>query len=45
MIYKSKEVLIPLIDEIVPKVDKKEKIVFTQLPEGLLEVYLEDDAN
>ena len=45
MIYKSKEVLIPLIDEIVPKVDKKEKIVFTELPEGLLEVYLEDDAN
>ena len=45
MIFKSKEVLIPLIDEIVPKVDKKEKIVFTQLPEGLLEVYLEDDAN
>ena len=45
MIYKSKEVLIPLIDEIVPKVDKKEKTVFTELPEGLLEVYLEDDAN
>lgn len=45
MIYKSKEVLIPLIDQIVPKVNKKEKIVFTSLPEGLLEVYLEDDAN
>ena len=25
--------------------NNKEKIVFTELPEGLLEVYLEDDAN
>jgi len=43
MNYKSKEVLIPLTEEIVPKVDKKTKIVETNLPDGLLEVYLEDE--
>jgi 16S rRNA processing protein RimM len=43
MNYKFKEVLIPLTDEIVPKVDKKNHIVQTNLPEGLLEVYLEDE--
>ena len=36
MIYKSKEVLIPLTDEIIPKVDKKSKIVHSRLPDGLL---------
>jgi 16S rRNA processing protein RimM len=43
MNYKFKEVLIPLTDEIVPKVDKKNQIVQTNLPEGLLEVYLDDE--
>ncbi|MHA8066146.1 ribosome maturation factor RimM [Aquirufa sp. ROCK2-A2] len=43
MTYKLKEVLIPLTDEIVPKVDKKNQIVQTNLPDGLLEVYLEDE--
>jgi len=45
MIYKSKEVLIPLTDEIIPKVDKKSRIVHSRLPDGLLEVYLEDHAD
>ena len=43
MNYKFKEVLIPLTDEIIPKVDKKNKIVHSCLPEGLLEVYLDDE--
>lgn len=42
MIYKEREVLIPLTDEIVPKVNKKDKIVSTVLPEGLLDIYLND---
>lgn len=42
MNYQNKEVLIPLTDEIIPFVNKKEKIVNTQLPEGLLDVYLND---
>lgn len=42
MMYKEREVLIPLTDEIVPKVNKKDKIVNTVLPEGLLDIYLND---
>jgi 16S rRNA processing protein RimM len=42
MDYKSKEVLIPVIPEIVLEADKEAKILNVNLPEGLLEVYLED---
>ena len=42
--YQSKEVLIPLMDAIIPKVDKKNQVIHSVLPDGLLEVYL-DDAN
>jgi len=45
MEYRHKEVLIPLIDDIVTKVDKKAKTVYTSLPDGLLDIYLEDDEN
>lgn len=41
MDYRSQEILIPLNDDIIPKVDKEKKIVYTRLPEGLLDVYLE----
>ncbi|MDQ3535928.1 MAG: ribosome maturation factor RimM [Bacteroidota bacterium] len=42
MIYKQKEVLIPINDDTVKKVDRENKILFVSLPEGLLEIYLED---
>ena len=42
MDYKGKEVLIPVIPEIVLEADKEAKILNVNLPEGLLEVYLED---
>jgi 16S rRNA processing protein RimM len=42
MIYQGVEVLIPLTDEIVPQVDKNNKVITTQLPEGLLDVYLNE---
>lgn len=42
MDYKGKEVLIPVIDEIVLGTDKTAKVLNVNLPEGLLEVYLED---
>ncbi|HLT06335.1 MAG TPA: ribosome maturation factor RimM [Cyclobacteriaceae bacterium] len=42
VVYKGKEVLIPIQDEVILKVDKAEKKVFCQLPNGLLEIYLED---
>lgn len=38
---KGKEVLVPITDEIVKKVDLKNKTVEMQLPAGLLEIYLE----
>ncbi|MCS5491370.1 ribosome maturation factor RimM [Algoriphagus limi] len=40
--YQNKEVLIPIQDEIILKVDKAAKKVFCRLPEGLLDIYLED---
>jgi 16S rRNA processing protein RimM len=39
--YKEKEVLIPVADEIIKKVDKENKKLFVELPEGLLDIYLE----
>jgi 16S rRNA processing protein RimM len=42
MIYQGVEVLIPLTDEIVPQVDKNNKVITTQLPDGLLDVYLNE---
>ncbi len=41
MIFEGKEVLIPLQDDIVQKVDKVSKEIHTVLPDGLLEIYLE----
>ena len=42
MDYQGKEVLIPVIPEIVLEADKEAKILNVNLPDGLLEVYLED---
>ncbi len=42
MIYMQKEVLIPITDEIVTGVDREVKELYVNLPDGLLEVYLED---
>lgn len=40
--HQGKEVLIPIQDGIIQKVEKAEKKVYCQLPEGLLDIYLED---
>lgn len=40
--YKGKEVLIPVQDDIILEVRRPEKEILVRLPEGLLEVYLED---
>ena len=40
MQYQEQEVFIPINDDIVPRVDKKQSIVYVRLPEGLLDVYL-----
>ena len=41
MDYREQEILIPLTDEVVRKVDKAQQIVYTRLPEGLLDIYFE----
>ena len=40
----GEEVLIPLADELIVKVDKEAKVLTMQLPEGLLEVYLNKES-
>lgn len=45
MDYQRKEVLIPLTDDVVTKVTKKTKTIETSLPDGLLDIYLSDDAD
>jgi 16S rRNA processing protein RimM len=40
VMHKEKEVLIPVADEIIKKVDKDKKELFVELPDGLLDIYL-----
>jgi len=35
------EILIPLSDEIIQKIDQKKKILYLDCPEGLIDIYLE----
>jgi 16S rRNA processing protein RimM len=39
IIYKGNEALIPIHQDSLLKVDKKNKKVFVELPEGLLDIY------
>ncbi len=41
VMHKDKEVLIPVADEIILKVDKQLKTIHIHAPEGLIEMYLE----
>ncbi|MGB3619590.1 MAG: ribosome maturation factor RimM [Catalinimonas sp.] len=45
MRYREREVLIPIQDEIVGRVDRARREVYCRLPQGLLDVYLGDDAD
>ncbi|WP_203295315.1 ribosome maturation factor RimM [Luteirhabdus pelagi] len=38
--YKGKEVLVPITDDFIDTVDRDEKNILLNLPEGLLEIYL-----
>lgn len=40
IIIQEKEVLIPLNDHFIQSINQKDKIVFTSLPDGLLDIYL-----
>ena len=38
--YKNKEILVPINDEFIEKLNKKDTTIFLNLPDGLLDVYL-----
>ena len=38
--YRFREVMFPLNDEIIQSIDEEQKILYIRLPDGLLEVYL-----
>jgi 16S rRNA processing protein RimM len=40
IIKESKEILVPLTDEMIAKVDKENKILYLDTPEGLIDIYL-----
>ncbi len=39
---KGKEVLIPISNDIIKKIDRKKQQIFVMSPEGLLDIYLDD---
>lgn len=41
--YKEKEVLVPINDLFIKKVDREKKEIHIELPEGLLDIYIEDN--
>lgn len=45
MDYEGNEVLIPINSDIVPSINRAEKQLNVVLPEGLLEIYMSDEAN
>jgi len=38
--YKSSQILLPVVDEIIKRVDRTEKQLHVQIPEGLLDIYI-----
>ena len=38
--YKDKEILLPVSDEMIMKVDRKKKTIHVNAPEGLIDIYL-----
>jgi 16S rRNA processing protein RimM len=41
IIFNNKEILLPISDEIIIKVDRKKKVIEVKAPEGLIDIYLE----
>ena len=39
--FGEKEILLPISDEIILKVDRKKKTIEVRAPEGLVDIYLE----
>ncbi|MCH3924448.1 MAG: ribosome maturation factor RimM [Bacteroidales bacterium] len=41
--YNGKEILIPIIDSVIKKVDREQKLITIQAPQGLIDVYLGEE--
>ncbi len=39
--FNGKEILIPIVEEIVKKVDRRKKTIYIEAPEGLIELYMQ----
>ncbi|MFD1142903.1 ribosome maturation factor RimM [Larkinella insperata] len=44
MDYQGKEILIPINDELTPSADKEQRILHVRLPDGLIDVYLNEPS-
>lgn len=42
ILYKEKEIILPLVDAFIEKIDENKKKLFFNAPEGLIDVYLDD---
>lgn len=42
IIYKDKEVILPLVDEFIERVDEPAKKIYFKSPEGLIDIYLDE---
>ena len=42
MEYRGKEILIPVADEILVKIDRDQQLLEVAIPDGLLEIYLDE---
>jgi len=38
--YGDKEILIPMIDEVIKEIDREKRIILIEAPEGLIEIYI-----
>jgi 16S rRNA processing protein RimM len=38
--YNGKEILVPIVDEIIKKIDRRNKVVYIEAPEGLIDLYI-----
>jgi 16S rRNA processing protein RimM len=45
MRYKGQEVLLPVVDELVSHADMEAKQLFVNMPEGLLDIYMNPGAH
>lgn len=44
LIYKEKEIILPMVEEFIEKIDEPGKLILYNAPEGLIDVYLDADA-